>query len=78
MLYRWHSTASQADEVWTEKLFNRILDGKPHDQVSFNSVYTGREADSKPQVTRDDFLKGVHSELLHKVDDPVQSWEFGG
>ena len=32
-LLQWHATVSQADEQWTEQVFNQIFNGKPFDQV---------------------------------------------
>ncbi|KAF8809484.1 linoleate diol synthase [Phlegmacium glaucopus] len=33
-LYRWHATISEADEQWTRKVFNRLFDEKPVEEVT--------------------------------------------
>ncbi|KAH9481020.1 Psi-producing oxygenase A [Psilocybe cubensis] len=34
VLYRWHSTLSEADEKWTNDMFSDIFKGKPFDQLT--------------------------------------------
>ncbi|KAH6915985.1 heme peroxidase [Coprinopsis sp. MPI-PUGE-AT-0042] len=33
-LYRWHATTSRGAEKWTERVFDQIFPGKPHEEVS--------------------------------------------
>jgi linoleate 10R-lipoxygenase len=33
-LYRWHATTSQADEQWTQGVFNNLFEGKSVDDIT--------------------------------------------
>jgi hypothetical protein len=35
-LYRWHATTSAEDEKWVEKVFDKLFDGKPADDITVN------------------------------------------
>ncbi|PPQ84052.1 hypothetical protein CVT26_013955, partial [Gymnopilus dilepis] len=43
ILYRWHATVSEADEQWTEQVFNQIFNGKPFDQLTMADLGTVAE-----------------------------------
>ncbi|RDB17409.1 Psi-producing oxygenase A [Hypsizygus marmoreus] len=40
ILYRWHATMSEADEKWTEDVFNQVFSGKPFDQLTTKDIAT--------------------------------------
>ncbi|KAF8901487.1 heme peroxidase [Gymnopilus junonius] len=40
ILYRWHATVSEADEKWTNALFNDTFNGKPFDQLTMADLGT--------------------------------------
>lgn len=33
MITKWHATLSEPDVAWTEKVFQKVFNGKPFDQV---------------------------------------------
>ncbi|KAL0959662.1 hypothetical protein HGRIS_011364 [Hohenbuehelia grisea] len=40
ILYRWHATTSEADEKWTNKVFDQMFDGKAYDELSLADLET--------------------------------------
>ncbi|KAL0959661.1 hypothetical protein HGRIS_011363 [Hohenbuehelia grisea] len=40
VLYRWHATTSEADEKWTNDMFDSAFGGKPYDQLTLQDLGT--------------------------------------
>jgi linoleate 10R-lipoxygenase len=50
-LYRWHATTSQADEQWTQGVFDQLFDGKPIEEVTLRDF--GKAAQKAEQSLPD-------------------------
>jgi len=74
VLYRWHATTSQADEKWTEAVFDKIFQNKPFNQLTmqdFGAAFRRILADINPDPSKRTFAGLVRGPDGKFSDDDI-------
>jgi linoleate 10R-lipoxygenase len=65
--FQWHATTSQADEKWTEAVFDKIFQNKPFNQLTmqdFGAAFRRILADINPDPSKRTFAGYI---FLHRI-----------